>query len=210
MRRLTARPRGPINRRLVAFARDLRGGDVTVETAFERLGPEGVGLALVLLTLPTLLPIPGPIGMTFGTLIAVVAVQMMAGGRGLWLPPAIRRRPVPRPLMRKAIAAALPWFARVEGALRESRLAPLAGPRARPLLGVPVLLLGLALVLPIPLGNVAPAVAVIALALGLMARDGLAIAVALALAALALAWTGLLVVAGAAVLDWIWGVVAFS
>jgi len=203
------RPSGPINRRLVAVARDLRQPDVTVGAAFDRLGPEGLGLALLLLTLPTLLPIPGPIGMTFGTLIALVAGQMLLGGRRLWLPSALRTRPVPAGLIRKSIAAALPWFARVEGALREQRLSAFAGPRAQALLGVPVMAMGLALVLPIPLGNVAPATAVIVLALGLMARDGLAIAVALVLCAVALAWTGFLVIAGASVLDWLMGFAGF-
>lgn len=191
------RGRGPINRRLIAAARDLRAEGVTVGAAFDRLGAEGLGLALLLLTLPTLLPIPGPIGMTFGTLIALVAVQMIVGGERVWLPDALRRRPVPAAILRKAIAAALPWFARAERSLRERRLPRLVGRRAQALLGLPILCLGLALVLPIPFGNVAPAVAVIVLALGLMARDGLAVLVALGLAALAIAWTGFLVVAGA-------------
>lgn len=187
---------------MVVVAGLLRQERVTLGVLFERLGPEGLGLALLLLTLPTLIPVPGPIGMTFGALIVFVAAQVLTGARALWLPLALRRRTVPGGAVRGVIARAWPCLSRVERWLREGRLAALAGPRARVALAFPILLLAVAIMLPIPFGNVAPALALIAFSLGFMARDGVAILIALALSLAALAWTGFLFVTGAALLEW--------
>jgi hypothetical protein len=168
---------------------------------FDRLGSEGFGLALLLLTLPTLIPIPGPVGMTFGTLIALLALQVMVGARALWLPAVLHRRPLPRAALRGVIAWTLPWLTRAERFLEEGRLARLAEGRVRVLLAVPLLLLGIALTLPIPFGNVAPALALIAFAVAFMGRDGAVTLIALVLSVVALAWAGLLVFAGAAILE---------
>jgi hypothetical protein len=194
---------GQISRTLLTVRRGLRGDRVTIGTIVDRLGADGLGLALLVLTLPTLIPIPGPFGITFGTLLALLALQTMAGARSLWLPGPLRRVSAPSDAIRAVIARALPWVARAETVLQERRLAVLAGPRARPVLAVPVLLLAFAIILPIPLGNMAPAIALLAFALGFMARDGLAILAALGLSAAALAWTGLLVFAGASALEWV-------
>ncbi len=197
------RGHGAVTRRLMGVAASLRQERVTLGELFDSLGPEGLGLALLLLTLPTLIPVPGPIGLTFGTLIAFVALQVMAGARALWLPPVLRRRTLPGAALRGVIARALPWLARAEPWLQERRLAALSGRRARIALALPLLLLAVAIMLPIPLGNIAPALALVAFALGFMARDGAAILVGLLLSLAALALTGALFVAGTAVIEWI-------
>lgn len=196
------RRRGAITRHVLDTAGLLRKERVTLGEVFDRLGPDGFGLALLLLTLPTLIPVPGPLGMTFGTLIALVALQVMVGARALWLPSVLHRRPLPNAALRRVIARALPWLSWAEGWLKEGRLAPLAGGRMRVLLAIPLLLLGVALTLPIPFGNVAPALALVAFAVGFMGRDGAVTLVALILSIAALAWTGFLLAAGAALLDW--------
>lgn len=103
------RPRGwgVIVRSVLRTARDLRQDKPTVGQVFDRLGPEGLGIALLLLTLPTLIPVPGPLGMIFGALIAIVALQIMVGLRGLWLPGFIRRQTLPSTILRKAISGAI-------------------------------------------------------------------------------------------------------
>jgi hypothetical protein len=203
------RGRGAITRRVLDAAALSRGDRVTLADLFDRLGPEGLGLALLLLTLPTLIPVPGPIGMTFGTLIAFVALQVMVGRRVLWLPAILRRRTLPGSVLRGVIARALPGLSYAERWLREGRLAPLAGRRAGIVLAIPLLLLAAAITLPIPLGNYAPALALIAFSLGFMARDGAAILVALLLGIAALVWTGVLFLTGAALLDHLLGLVGW-
>ena len=193
--------RGPINRKLLGVGLALRGDGVSVGALVDRLGPEGFGLTFLLLALPTLIPVPGPIGLTFGAVLALLSLQVMAGARTVWLPEVIRRRPAPAAALRAVIARALPWIARAEPVLRERRLPALAGRRVRAALALPLFLLALAIMLPIPFGNVAPAIALIVFAVGWIARDGLAILVALALSAAALLWTGFLFVASASLLD---------
>lgn len=200
LKRRRGRARGPIAASLLDVA-DLLRARVTLGALFERLGSDGLGLALLLLTLPTLIPVPGPIGMTFGGLIGLVALQVMGGARALWLPAILRRRSVPGPALRRVIARAWPHIARAETLLREGRLSKLAGRRARAALAFPLLLLAVAIMLPIPFGNVVPALALIAFSLGFMARDGAMVLVAVALSAAALIWTGLLLVAGTTLLE---------
>ncbi|GGC65861.1 exopolysaccharide biosynthesis protein [Chelatococcus reniformis] len=188
-------PRGPIVRDLLDVARGVNGERATVGTIIDRLGMEGLGLALLLLTLPTMIPLPGPVGLVLGALMALISVQIMAGASQLWLPRIVRERTVPVPTLRLAIAAALPWIVRAERWLCEQRLSFLTGPRARMALALPVLALALAIMAPIPFGNLAPAIAMVAFALGLMARDGAAILVGLLLTVPALTVITLLIVA---------------
>ena len=209
-KRQPSRVRGAITGRVLEAAGLLRQDRVTLGALFERLGPEGLGLALLLLTLPTLIPVPGPIGMTFGPLIAFVALQVMAGARALWLPAMLRRRTLPGVLLRRVIARAWPGLSRAEQWLQEGRLATLAGRRARMALALPLLMLAAAIMLPIPFGNIAPALALIAFSLGFMARDGAMILVALALTVAALIWTGVLAWVGAALIDDLLGVFGSS
>ncbi len=180
---------------------------ITMGEAMDRLGQEGLGLALLILTLPALIPIPGPVGLTFGTLTFFIGLQVLLGARSLWLPAILRRQTIPAPAMRRVIAASLPYLTRVERYLRESRMPRLAGPQARTLLAAPVMALSLIIALPIPFGNLAPAIALVAFAVGFLARDGLAILAALVLAAIAFGWTAVLLAAGASIVEWVYGLV---
>lgn len=182
---------------------------VTMGQAFDRLGQEGLGLALLVLTLPALIPIPGPVGFTFGTLTFFIGLQVLLGAQSLWLPGILRRQTLPTGAMRKVIAASLPWLVRVERHLQESRLPRLAGPQARTILAAPVMGLAFIIALPIPFGNMAPAIALIAFAVGFLARDGLAIMAGLGLSALAFGWTAVLIATGAGIVDWLTGLVGW-
>lgn len=199
---------GPISRRLLAIGRDAKRGELTVGLLFDGLAAEGLGLTLLLLTLPALIPLPGPFGMLFGTLVALVTLQLMLGVDRLWLPDALHRRPLPARLLRKVVRGGLSWTALFERALREDRMAWLTGRRARMLLALPLLLMAITIVLPIPLGNVMPALALIAAATGLMVRDGVAVIAALVLAVIATIWTAILLHMGAAITTWLFGLLS--
>ena len=212
--RSRSKRRGVIVRSVLELAGELRQGRITHERvtmgqAFDRLGQEGLGLALLVLTLPALIPIPGPVGFTFGTLTFFIGLQVLLGAQSLWLPGILRRQTLPTSAMRRVIAASLPWLMRIERHLQESRLPRLAGPEARVLLAAPVMGLAFIIALPIPFGNMAPAIALVAFAVGFLARDGLAILAAIVLAALAFGWTVVLIATGASILDWLGGLVGW-
>jgi hypothetical protein len=208
MRSVLAARRGPASRRLLDVSRALKRPALSIGDVVDRLGAGGLGLALLVLTLPSLIPIPAPLGMIFGTLVGLLALHILFGGDRVWLPRRLRERAAPRSALRITIAKALPWIGRAETVLQENRLRRLTGRTARIAFAAPILLMAITLALPIPLGNVGPALALIAIGLGFLARDGLAVLIGLAASAGALAWTGLLLFFGAEVLDRLMGLVA--
>jgi len=203
----SATARGPVTRRLLEVTTALKRPDLSVGDVVDELGAEGLGLALLILTLPALIPSPGPFGMVFGSLVALLACQIMIGAERLWLPAGLRRRAAPRKVIRVTVAKALPWIGRAETVLQENRLTVLTGRSARIAFAAPILLMAIAIALPIPLGNFAPAVALIVIALGFIAKDGLAVLIGLIAAILALAWTLALILFGANAVAWLWSFV---
>jgi hypothetical protein len=174
---------------------------VSLGEVLDGLGQTGLGMTLLVLTLPALIPIPGPFGLVFGLLIAFVSLQIMIGARRLWLPRFIQNRRMDASSVALVANKAALLLDRVEHWLKPRRLLPLTGRIGRIALAVPVLVMALTLALPIPLGNVPPAASLIAFALGLMTRDGLAVIVGLVLSIFAVLWMTMLILFGAEILD---------
>jgi hypothetical protein len=196
--------RGPASRQLLTVSRAMKRPS-SIGDVIDLLGAEGLGLALLVLTLPSLIPVPGPFGMVFGTLVGLLALQILIGAERLWLPPRWRARPAPHKVIRTTIAKALPWIGRAERVLRENRMKRFTGRQARIAFAAPILLMAITLALPIPLGNFAPALALIAIGLGFLARDGLAVLIGLVASVGAIGWTAVLFVFGAEALAWATG-----
>ncbi|MEJ1161967.1 exopolysaccharide biosynthesis protein [Prosthecomicrobium sp. N25] len=198
-------PRAQASGRLAAIVNGLESDRIPLGEIVDRMGQAGFGLALLLITLIVLIPIPGPLGMVFGTVIVFLSLQLLTGARRLWLPGFMRRAQIPMPTLRRFLDRVLPWLAWLELRLKPRRWTPLSGRTARIVLVLPLAALGAAITLPIPLGNFMPALALMVFALGLIARDGLAIVIGSLLTVLALAWTAALVFAGAEILDFAFG-----
>ena len=170
-----------------------RKGGLSVAEMVETMGSSSIAFAILVLSLPALTPIPGPFGMVFGSCLAVVSLQIMAGARHLNLPGFVGNRRMSAETIALIVRYTAPVVSKVEKLLRPGRMPQLAGPSAQRLLGLPVLLLAVAVALPIPFGNLLPVIALIIIAMALLERDGLAVLVGLAAAVLALAvTTGLL------------------
>lgn len=177
-------------------------GSVSVGEIVDALGPAAIGMVLIVLTLPALIPIPGPFGLLFGTILMIVSGQLMFGARRLWLPAVIRQRSLPISGVARVAAMGVPLLARVEAWLKPRRLLPLTSRLARIALSVPLVILAFAIALPIPFGNVLPALSVIALALGIVVRDGVAIIVGFGLSAVAGLWTAAMLFFGGELIGW--------
>lgn len=187
---------------------EARTGTVAVGEIVDCLGRSGIGMTLLILSLPALIPIPGPIGLIFGSAVILVGLQLGLGADRLLLPSVIRSRELPVLAVRTALTKTTPLLRRVERVMKPRRLLPLTGALGRMALGFPLILMGAAIVLPVPLGNILPVISLIVLSLGLTMRDGVAVLMGLVLAGLALFWFALLFVFGAEMLDWLWGVIA--
>jgi hypothetical protein len=184
------------------------GGAMPLGEILERLGPSGFGLLILLLTLPAMIPIPGPFGMVFGSCLAFVGLQVLFGARRFWLPERMRRLDVSARLIKTIAEQAARWLTPMERFLRPRRMKIITFVGFRPFYGVPILLMAMIIALPLPLGNILPVLTLIVLALALLARDGLAVLAGLVLAVVSLAWTVFLIFAGATLVHsatvWIW------
>lgn len=79
------------------------------------------GFLLVILSLPSALPVPAPGYSTpFGVLIFLLAIQLIAGAKTPWLPPKMFNYPLQLSTVQGFLKAGLPWLRRIE-ALRRNR-----------------------------------------------------------------------------------------
>lgn len=177
-------------------------GTITLGELLAAMGRTSIAFAILILSLPALTPIPGPFGMFFGTCLAFVSLQIMAGHRSIWLPNILARRRLSAGTVELVVRHTSPLVKRVESILRRDRMRPLTGRAVETLLGIPVFLLAVAVALPIPFGNVLPVAALVVIAMGLMERDGLATLFGIVLAAVALSTTGGLIYGTAAAFGW--------
>jgi hypothetical protein len=135
-------------------------------------GHGGLGEVLFILTLPVLLPLPPGASMVLALPLLVVAPQIAAGRKRLWLPRWLADRTVERKGFARLIHRILKPLQRVE-AMGRPRLSFMTGPLGARLVGVVATVIALVLVLPIPFANLLPALALGLSALGLTRRDGL-------------------------------------
>ena len=176
---------------------------VSIGELLDGLGRASLGLGLMVPSLLAMIPLPGPFGVLFGTMIGAIAVQVMMGETRLRLPRFLAGRTVPPAAVGTALrrfAVPLQWAERLS---TPRRLLPLTGRVARVVLAAPLLIMAMTLALPIPLGNGLPAIAVIVFAMGFMERDGLAILAALGICVVALVWTVALILFGAEIFGWL-------
>lgn len=151
----------------------LPGERVSVATIIETLRARAYALLIVVLGLPNCLPMPPPIPLVCGLVLAFVAVQMLAGRAVPWLPQALLSKSIGKTELARAIARALPSLTRLERISRP-RLTMLGGAAAIPILGLLILVLALGLVVAAPfIGQIPLGLAVCLVGLGLVERDGL-------------------------------------
>jgi hypothetical protein len=178
---------------------------LTVGAMVDSLGRSGHGLVLLMLALPSFIPVPGlPTGLVFGVALMFVAVQMIRGQQTVALPGWIRRQSLPRSALLAIVTRLDSWMLKLERLLRP-RLHALTEGAAMSIVGLLVLVMGVTLLLPVPFGNQGPAFAVIVFAFGIMEKDGVAIIAGAVLAAIGFAWNIALVIFGVAITEWLWG-----
>lgn len=137
------------------------------------VGEKGFGLLLLILSLPSALPVPAPGYSTpFGIAIAILAIQMLVGRHKLWLPERIKRVRIQPALARKMIGTAAGFLRRIERLIkpRQRWIRSRAGQSG---LAVVILIMACLMMLPIPLTNTFPAMVIFMIGIGLSEEDGL-------------------------------------
>lgn len=148
------------------------GERLTVREIMAVLQDRAFALLIVLLGLPNCLPMPPPIPLVCGLLLALVAVQIVFGREAPWLPRQLLNRSMARTDVERAVGRAVPVFRRLERISRP-RMTFLDTPFAMRLMGAVILILSVGLLFAPPfVGQIPLGLAVCLVGLGLVERDG--------------------------------------
>jgi hypothetical protein len=159
---------------LIALAH-LPGPRIAVGDIVAALRDRAYALLVVLLGLPNCLPMPPPIPLVCGLVLAFVAAQMLMARATPWLPQRLLNRSIAQADLARAVQRALPPLIRLER-FSQPRLTVLGGPFALPVLGAVLLILALGLIVAAPfIGQIPLGLAVCLVGLGLVERDGVLI-----------------------------------
>jgi hypothetical protein len=150
------------------------------------VGEKGFGLLLMVLSLPSALPVPAPGYSTpFGIVIGFVALQMILGRSEIWLPEKLRAKRLSARLATKMLGAASNVLLKIERFVqpRQKWVRARSGQMA---LGLVVAVMAGLMILPIPLTNTFPAMVIFLIGVSLSEEDGWLALGALAVGAAAL------------------------
>lgn len=155
------------------FFDEARPGKVTLDDILALAGERTFGFLLVLLSLPSALPIPAPgYSVPFGILLFLLAVQLLAGATEPWFPPRFKEHTFELKQVQGVLKAGLPWLRRIE-LLSRPRLTPVCHSRpGRIVIGLAIALMSISMMIPIPLTNTLPAMGIFITGFGLLDDDG--------------------------------------
>lgn len=158
--------------------KDLQSSQVSDEgiemgRIFDAVADRGFGFILMLLALPSALPVPAPGYSTpFGIAIALLGAQMILGRHVPWLPQKVRGLSLSKGVADKMLLTASRFLGKIEHFI-QPRLRWFTSLQSRRLLGLLIIVMGSLMILPIPLTNTFPAMVVFAMALAILEEDGL-------------------------------------
>jgi hypothetical protein len=152
--------------------------DLTVRRLLQVMEEKGFGLLLIILSLPSALPLPAPGYSTpFGIVLMILAIQMIMGRRRPALPQKFQNISINYKLARKMIDAACNFLGWTEKFIKP-RFRWVGSPAGERALGIVVLIMGGLMAIPLPSTNTGPAMVIFALGVGLVEEDGLVCALA--------------------------------
>ncbi len=176
-------PRHPIPERTSEVLATLAYGEgerVTFGEILLGLRHRAVGFATLIFSLPCCLPMPPGIPTVCGIALVIIALNLVAMRRRLWLPAVVARKTVARADLNRMIERVTPLMRRLERYCRP-RWPIVTESVGKVLVGLVILVLGFVMILPIPfVGNMPPAIAASVIALGMTERDGLIVLIGLA------------------------------
>lgn len=136
-------------------------------------GDKAFGVALLILSLPSALPIPATgISTPLGIAMFFIGLQMLMGRNTLWLPEFVLKRRISHALAEKMVGG-LNWCLQKFEVFVRPRFGWLSSRGGHMSVGLLVCLLSLVMQMPIPLTNTLPAAVIFVLAVCQMEDDGL-------------------------------------
>lgn len=160
----------------------LDGDRVTVGTLLKNLEGRGLGLVLLILSLPMCIPnIPG-ISTLFGLLLIGPSLQMIFASKSLWMPGFVKKWSFRGKDLRGALRACGKLLHKLEF-LAKPRLTAMTSRPGMVYAGLQTLVMALILLLPMPGANFLPGIAVALTGLAVLERDGIFMLSSVAMAA---------------------------
>jgi hypothetical protein len=159
-----------------ALVDELATGDpdevMTLGELLDRFSERSFGLFLLIVMLPTFIPIPIGVGGVSGALATLIGLQFLARLEHPWLPRFIARREIHRHRLVSFRNRMGKWLGRIERLTRPRTQGVLTHPVAHAFTGLLLVALGIALALPLPLTNYPFGLILLAFAFALIERDG--------------------------------------
>ena len=159
-----------------ALVDELAVGDpddvLTLGELLDRFSERSFGLFLLIVMLPTFIPIPVGVGAVSGGLAALIGVQFLARLEHPWLPGFVARRQIHRHRIIAFRDRMGRWLDRIERLTKPRNQALLTHPAAHAFTGLLLVALGIMLGLPLPLTNYPFGLILLAFAFALIERDG--------------------------------------
>ncbi|MDB9374742.1 exopolysaccharide biosynthesis protein [Nodularia sphaerocarpa] len=131
------------------------------------------GFLLVILSLPSALPVPAPGYSTpFGVLIFLLAIQLIVGAKIPWLPQKMLNHPIKLETVQKFLKAGNPWLQKIEAIARPRLTYICTTLPGKVTIGMAIALMAISMIIPIPGTNTLPAIGVFVTSFGLLEDDG--------------------------------------
>jgi hypothetical protein len=165
---------------LINLARNWPDSRISVGDLLHALGDRGLGLLMLVLALPNMVPLPFlGISSLLGTPIAILAVHLIIGRHEPWLPHFVRRRGVGAADLATMLERAKRRMAWAERRLQPGTLKMTRGVEIAA--GVNLFVNAVLLALPIPWGNPAPALGIALISIALVEADARLFRIAMAI-----------------------------
>lgn len=145
---------------------------MTLGELLDRFSERSFGLFLLIVMLPTFIPIPLGMGAVSGGLASLIGLQFLARFEHPWLPRFIARHEIHRHRLISFRDRMGKWLGRIERLTKPRNQAVLTHPVAHAFTGLLLVILGAALSLPLPLTNYPFGLVLLAFAFALIERDG--------------------------------------
>ncbi|GAX38354.1 exopolysaccharide biosynthesis protein [Nodularia sp. NIES-3585] len=131
------------------------------------------GFLLVILSLPSALPVPAPGYSTpFGVLIFLLAIQLIFGAKIPWLPQKMLNHPIKLETVQKFLQAGNPWLQKIEAIARPRLTYICTTLPGKVTIGSAIALMAISMMIPIPGTNTIPAIGIFVTSFGLLEDDG--------------------------------------
>jgi len=148
------------------------GDSLSVAQLVERVGDRGFGLLLLVLALPSALPVPAAgYSVPFGMLLVVLALQMLLGKTRPVFPKRLEQLTLSRSTAEKLLKGTAWIFKRLEWIVRP-RMRWVGQRGGLTLMGGLVLAMAILMMIPIPMTNTFPAFVIFLIGVGLTEEDG--------------------------------------